>query len=211
MKIIAQILWRVILVAGTVLLAAVAFAALSGEANAITRHSHKIRRHDTRAFPPSKAALLAQNAAIDTLGLHRYRDDADLRAAVKRGELVSVDTATLDFRLPVSRRYLRPAANNFLSVLSMDFALRFGHTFVVTSCVRTMQTQRTLRRWNHNAAPVQGPYASSHLAGTTFDIARKKFTRAENLWMELYLYNAGDLIIVEEENGQACFHIFVRG
>src|SRR5208282_4129083 len=97
MRVIGQILWRVLVVAGTVLLAAVAFAALSGEANAITRshHSHSfhkvtVRRHDNRMFPPSKASLLAQNAAIDTLGLHRYRDDADIRAAVKRGEFVSV-------------------------------------------------------------------------------------------------------------------------
>src|SRR5208282_4086575 len=127
MKVIGQILWRVLMVAGTVLLVAVALAAFSGEANAMTRkHPHKIH-HDSRAFPPSKAALLAQNAAIDSLGLHRYRDDADIRAAVKRGELVSVDTATLDPRLPINRRYLRPAANNFLSILSIDFALRFGH------------------------------------------------------------------------------------
>jgi len=210
MRVIGQILWRVLVVAGTVLLVAVALAAFSGEANAITRHSHRIR-HDNRMFPPSKASLLAQNYAIDTLGLHRYRDDADIRAAVKRGELVSVDTATLDSRLPINRRYLRPAANNFLSVLSMDFALRFGHTFIVTSAVRTMVTQKMLRRWNHNAAPVTGPYASSHLAGTTFDIGRKKFTATENLWMGEYLYNAGDAVIVEEENGQACWHIFVRG
>src|SRR5208282_6449949 len=172
---------------------AVALASFSGEANAITRrprlhsfHKVTVRRHDNRMFPPSKAALLAQNAAIDTLGLHRYRDDADIRAAVKRGEFVSVDTATLDPRLPVNRRYLRPAANNFLSILSMDFTLRFGHTFVVTSAVRTMVTQKRLRRWNHNATTVSGPYASSHLSGTTFDIGRKRFTRAENVWMESY-------------------------
>lgn len=211
MKAVIQILWRVLLVAGTVLLIAVGFAAFSGEANAMTRTNHKVRRHDTRMFPPSKAALLAQNEAIDTLGLHRYRDDADLRAAVKRGELVSVDTATLDSRLPVSRRYLRLAANNFLSILSMDFALKFGHTFVVTSCVRSMQTQRSLRRWNHNATMTRGPLASSHLAGTTFDIARRKMTREETRWVEEYLYKAGDMMIAEEENGQSCFHIMVKG
>ena len=210
MKVIGQILWRVLLIAGTVLLVAVALAAFSGEANAITRHSHRIR-HDNRMFPPSKASLLAQNYAIDTLGLHRYRDDADIRAAVKRGELVSVDTATLDSRLPINRRYLRPAANNFLSILSIDFALRFGHNFVVTSAVRTMQTQKSLRRWNHNATTVSGPLASSHLAGTTFDIARRKMTRQEMVWVEEYLRIAGDRIIAEEENGQSCFHVMVIG
>src|SRR5208337_4243297 len=210
MKVIGQILWRVLLIAGTVLLVAVALAAFSGEANAITRHSHRIR-HDNRMFPPSKASLLAQNYAIDTLGLHRYRDDADIRAAVKRGELVSVDTAILDPRLPVNRRYLRVAANDFLSKLSIDFALRFGHNFVVTSAVRTMQTQKSLRRWNHNATTVSGPLASSHLAGTTFDIARRKMTRQEMVWVEEYLRIAGDRIIAEEENGQSCFHVMVIG
>src|ERR1019366_10219400 len=168
MRAIAQILWRVLLVAGTVLLVSLAFAACAGEANAAThpvRHAVLRFRHDSRMFPPSKAALLAQNAAIDALGLHRYRDDADIQAAVKRGELVSIDTATHDFRLPVNRRYPRPAANDFLSILSIDFAVRFGHTFVVTSAVRTIQTQRGLRRWNRNAAPAQGPLSSSHLAG----------------------------------------------
>ena len=214
MKAVIQILWRVLLVAGVGLLIAVGVAAFSGEANAITHtrkhHQNKVR-HDSRAFPPSKASLLAQNAAIDEMGLPRYRDEADLRAAVEHGELVSVDTAILDSRLPVNRRYLRPVANTFLSVLSIDFALKFGHTFTVTSAVRTMAGQKKLRRWNRNAAPVQGPYASSHLAGTTFDIARKRFTRAETLWMEWYLYNAGEAVIVEEENGQKCFHIFIRG
>src|ERR1017187_2033261 len=112
MKAIAQILWRVLLVAGTVLLVSLAFAACAGEANAAThpvRHAVLRFRHESRMFPLSKAALLAQNAVIDSLGLHRLRDDADIREAIKRGELVSVDTATLDPRLPRNRRYLRPA------------------------------------------------------------------------------------------------------
>src|SRR5208283_606511 len=106
--------------------------------------------------------------------------------------------------------YLRPAANNFLSVLSMDFALRFGHTFIVTSAVRTMVTQKMLRRWNHNATTVSGPLASSHLVGDTFDIARKKMTPEETRWMENYLLEVGKKIIVEEESGQqVCWHIFL--
>jgi hypothetical protein len=214
MKVIGPILWRVLLVAVAVLVMSLLVAALSGEANALSNRSHtfhKVTVRHPRAFPPSKAALLEQNAAIDFLDLHRFADDDDVREAVSRGELVAIDPAIVDRHLPENRRYLRCMANNFLQSLAMTFSLEFGHGFVVTSAVRTKRTQWSLRRWNHNAASVQGPYASSHLAGTTFDIGRKHFTREETRWMEMYLYKAGSVVIVEEERGQECFHIFVRG
>jgi hypothetical protein len=194
------------------ILLAVLFAS---QANALSiEHKHKrvhVHRSDTRAFPPSKASLLAQNAAIDELGLHRYRNDDDLRAAVVRGDLMLVEeTAGLRIRIPVDRRYLRPDASATAYLLSYQFWLRFDSPLYMTSAVRTRRFQLHLRRWNHNAAPVQGPLESSHLTGSTFDIARKKMTREQNRWMESYLYSLGDAVIVEEENVQACWHIFTR-
>ena len=190
--------------------------AVSGEASAMARkHSHKrvrIHKHDTRAFPPSRASLLAQNAAIDEMHLPRFRNDADLRSAITLGDLMPVEeTNGLRTAVPVDRRYLRPAALAELYLLSYQFWLRFNQPLYLSSAVRTQQFQLRLRRWNHNATTVRGPYASSHLAGTTFDIARKRMTREQTVWMEQYLLGLGDIIIVEEEGGQNwCWHVMVK-
>jgi hypothetical protein len=220
---VKEIFWRISLVIITVLLMSLIVAALSGEANALNRrprHVQKMnlfmnrehpKRLNPRAFPPSKAALLAQNAAIDALGLHRFKDDADVQAAIQAGDIIPIqDSRALKIVAPTNR-YLRPEAARELAVLSAAFYNQFHRSLLLTSALRTEQYQFRLRRWNHNAAPVRGPYASSHLAGTTFDIGRKRFTRAENRWMELYLTSQGSALIVEEERVQACFHIFVRG
>jgi len=189
--------------------------AVSGEASAMThKHSHKrvrIHKQDTRAFPPSKTSLIEQNAAIDGMGLPRFKDDAEVQAAFLRGELTRVFGVNIDPRLPAENRYLRYAAARELAKLSAAYYNRFDQHFVVTSMVRTERYQFHLRFRNHNAAPVHGPFASSHLAGTTFDIARKKMTNEQRVWVEQYLFDLGSLVIVEEENGQACFHIFVKG
>jgi hypothetical protein len=205
---------RVAQIASFFALLAMLLAVCSGEANAMTRkHSHKrvrIHKPDTRAFPPSRAALLAQNAAIDEMHLPRFRNDADLRSAITLGELMPVEeTSGLKTAVPVDRRYLRPAALAEAYLLSYQFWLRFNQPLYLSSAVRTQQFQLRLRLWDHNAAPVNGPLESSHLAGTTFDIARKKLTREQTVWVENFLNDSG--LIVEEESGQACFHIFVRG
>jgi hypothetical protein len=173
------------------------------------KHEH---RHDRRAFPPSKLSLREQNMAIDGMGLPRFKNDADVQAAYQRGELTSVfGGITIDPTLPAANRYLRWEAMGVLESMSAEFYSQFGHNFVVTSMLRTGRYQFHLRFRNHNAASVRGPLASSHLAGTTFDIGRKRMTREQTQWVEDYLFNLGSLVIVEEENGQACFHIFVRG
>lgn len=207
-----RIFWRITQVCIAVLLLSMLYAIAVGEANAVTHSRKPLRvRRDSRAFPPSKASLLAQNAAIDELGLHRYENDAEISAGELSGELVHITCGTCIIRVPDNRRLLRKPAADTLAALSHAFYMQWGHPVTLTSAIRTRDTQRSLRRWNHNAAPVKGPLQSSHLAGTTFDIGRKNFTRAENRWMELYLYGLGDAVIVEEENGQKCFHVMVKG
>jgi hypothetical protein len=72
-----------------------------------------------------------------------------------------------------------------------------------------MAVQRGLMRWNPNAAPIHGDVASSHLAGTTVDLERRRLTQEQIWWIEGYLLGMGDSVIVIEELREPCFHIMV--
>ena len=70
-----------------------------------------------------------------------------------------------------------------------------------------------MRRWNPNAAPISGETASSHLAGLTVDLERKRLTEAQSQWIEQALLplKMRNLVEVEEEYREFCFHIMVSG
>jgi hypothetical protein len=74
-----------------------------------------------------------------------------------------------------------------------------------------MDFQKKLRRYNKNAAPVEGEVASSHLSGATVDLARRYMTPKEVRWMEiqLFLLHIRGRVEVMEEHRQLCFHIMV--
>ena len=109
--------------------------------------------------------------------------------------------------MPEDLAYVVPVVNSILVPMENAFENKFGHPFVVTSAVRSEEAQRRLRRSNRNATL---PELSAHSTGATVDVARKKMNRAETKWMEDYLKSLGSAVIVEEENHQACFHIFCR-
>lgn len=159
---------------------------------------------------------MQQNAEVDRLSLPRFYDDDDLADAIRRGDLVPLplnSALIVDPRLDPDRRYTRPWTAQFLTDLSNDFYARFHEPIMVDSAVRTVLVQKKLRRHNRNAAPYEGETASSHLAGLTIDLARKRMTKAEVRWIELrllYYYGRG-WVIVEEEFHQLCFHIMVSG
>jgi len=81
----------------------------------------------------------------------------------------------------------------------------------VNSAVRTMEQQQKLRRHNRNAAPEVGDLTSSHLAGTTVDLARRGLTQAQHQWIESYLKDLRDQQLIEaaEERRTLCFHVMV--
>jgi Family of unknown function (DUF5715) len=167
-------------------------------------------------FPPSHESLVSQNAEIDRLGLPRFQDELDLVLAIDSHQLVPLPLSPaliVDPRLDPTRRYCRAWTAQFLTDLSNDFYTTFHEPIMVDSAVRTVQVQKKLRRYNHNAAPIDGEAASSHLAGLTIDLARKRMTKAEVRWIELRLlyYHARGWVIVEEEHAQLCFHIMVSG
>jgi hypothetical protein len=180
-----------------------------GKTHYRARRSPKV---ETRVFLPSRQSQLAQNAAIDRMGLSRYRNDRELEAAKRSGELVPLPTSgflSVSNKLPCNRRYVRPWVTSFLIQMATAYYARFDVPLQVNSAVRTMAVQRGLMRWNPNAAPIHGDVASSHLAGTTVDLERRRLTQEQIWWIEGYLLGMGDSVIVIEELREPCFHIMV--
>jgi len=167
-------------------------------------------------FPPTHESLIRQNAEIDRLGLARMYDQDDIDTRVQQGILVPLplsDHLTVDPHLPENRRYCLPLAAKFLTDLSDKFYARFGEPLRVNSAIRNVEFQKRLRRYNHNAAPFDGEAASSHLAGLTVDLERKRLSKAQVQWVDLQLLilHSYGMVEVEEEYYQLCFHVMVLG
>jgi len=183
-----------------------------------TRHRkpRAIPWFDYRAFPPTPSSLIEQNAVIDGMGLPRIKDKKALAALVQSGDLVPVTEnryVHVNPKLEADRRFVRPWVDDFLQELGQEYFDHFEEPIQVNSGVRTMKTQMSLLRWNHNAAPVHGEKASAHLAGIAVDLQRRGLTQEQVKFIQqklLYLA-ALKMVIVEEELKQPCFHIVVTG
>jgi hypothetical protein len=186
------------------------------------RHRHHARLRRLRYYGPpvapelrgSRDSLLKQNSEIDQAGLQRIEDDEQLQQLEERGVLVPIQETqylVVNPSLKENRRYARPWAAQFVDDLSREFYEKFRKPIEVNSAVRTAEQQRKLMRRNHNAAPAEGEIASSHLAGTTIDIAKRGLTRKQHKWIADYLaeMKKQDIIEPEEERRQACFHVMV--
>ncbi len=183
------------------------------------RHVHgKVTRRTVKWTPVllkgSHDSLVRQNEEIDRLQLARIADDDELEQLVQKQELVALPSdkyVRIDDRLDENRRYCRPWTRDFLNDLGQAYFKEFKQPVQVNSAVRTVEQQEKLMRHNGNAAPAEGPTASSHLAGLTVDVAKHGMNRKQRKWMEQYLVKMRDLGLVEaaEERKQACFHIMV--
>jgi hypothetical protein len=162
----------------------------------------------------SHDSMLRQNEEIDRLKLTRINDDQQLEELELRGDLVSLHNSKamqIAPNLELNRRFCRPWTRAFLEDMSQAFYTQFHQPIQVTSAVRTVDQQARLQRWNHNAAPIDGDTASSHLAGLTVDIGKRPMSRSERAWVDQYVFKLQQLGLVEaaEERRQACYHIMV--
>jgi hypothetical protein len=191
------------------------------------RHlSHRHRRHARlrrlRFYGPpvapelrgSRDSLLKQNEEIDRARLERIENDEQLEQLESRGVLVPLEDSEylqVSPAIKENRRYARPWTAQFADDLGREFYDQFHRPIEITSAVRTVEQQRHLMRVNGNAAPAEGEVASSHLAGTTIDIAKRGLTRKQHKWIEAYLARMKETAVIEpeEERRQACFHIMV--
>jgi hypothetical protein len=166
-----------------------------------------IQASRVKVFPATHDSVAAENRRADTLGYKRYVDAADMRQGVISGELVPITGVKINAKLPKYRRYLRPEAQSFLERLNHDV----GPTLTIDSAIRPADVQRSLIRFNPNAAPYDGDRASSHERGTTFDIAKRGLTSRQErlLQVRLLYYRAVSRVLVIEERW--CYHVFVGG
>ncbi|HUO60696.1 MAG TPA: DUF5715 family protein, partial [Candidatus Acidoferrales bacterium] len=162
----------------------------------------------------SHESLLRQNEEINRLSLPRIANDLELQELELREELVPLHDSrsmVVASNIDSIRRYCRPWTRDFVEDLSQAYFEKFHKPLYITSAVRTVEQQARLRRWNSNAAPIEGDTASSHLAGLTIDIGKRGMTRREKDFVNgfvLPLQNAG-LVEAAEERRQACYHIMV--
>ena len=181
------------------------------------RHQHhRVTHRIPVTVFTSTGSLQRQNAEVDRMGLKRIQDDEELAALVKSHDLVALPLGKnlkVDPRLPANRRYCRQWTAQFLTDLSDEFHERFHAPLQVNSAVRTVDFQRRLIKHNGNAAPFEGERASSHLAGLTVDIERRRLTRAQVKWLEVRLLalQTRGMVEVAEEFHQLCFHVMVSG
>jgi hypothetical protein len=159
----------------------------------------------SKVFPAAHDSVAAENRRADALGYKRYINTDDMRQGVLSGQLVPIEGVKINAKLPKERRFLRPEAQSFLQRLNRDC----GSTLTIDSAIRPADVQRSLGRFNRNAAPYDGYRASSHERGSTFDIQRKSLSRRESrgLVVRLLYYRAIGRILVIEERG--CYHVFV--
>lgn len=180
--------------------------------------------------------------------LHRYNNDYHLKAARIKGLLKPLeskedhkaDAKESDSRhqlleitdnkyyeiphLTNSLPYLQPPAKEFLNILGENFCGQleeFGITkyrFSVTSILRTIEDQKSLRKNNVNATSNN----SSHYYGRTFDIAQTRFFERGNS-TPVYSYRLRNLLLRElikmQDEGKCyvllesqtkCIHVTVR-
>jgi len=153
--------------------------------------------------------MIRQNQEIDRLQLPRIVNDRQLHQLISQGELVRIkENESLKVSEVVlgDHKFVRPWTESFLEDMSRSFYLRFGIPLVVDSAVRTVEQQQKLRRINRYAAPEDGPLPSSHLAGITVDLAKRRYSAKERKWILLYLKYKGLSLATEEPN---CFHVAV--
>ncbi len=162
----------------------------------------------------SPEARAYENAAADFFGLDRIADDTALRAAIRNDGLERLPNnryVSWHRKLPESYAYSLPHVDTWLLSYGRDFRKRFGKPITVTSAVRPKSYQEELGLRNRNAAPTDGPFASTHSTGATVDIGYKGLKRKEVAWLSKTLSSMESRGEVQatKERYQACFHVMV--
>lgn len=168
--------------------------------------------------------------AAEHFGLKNFKSIDDIKQALEKGELVHLDpsdedTYALDGGIgelveKENRHYFEcvlPYVKERLEAISFEFYYKFRSKLIVNSAIRTEKYQDRLRKGNTNTA--QG-YTSSHLKGSTLDIAyfgpqndrrpaEYRMTPAQQEWLDgrLLLLELEGLAQVTKEKQQPVYHI----
>lgn len=132
--------------------------------------------------------------------------------------LYSVDTMhhSVPYLLPETVLLIDYIAHRFKSLMEEHYPSLGEHSVIVTSALRTEQSERRLRRVNRNATDT-----SCHIYGTTFDLSAQRYLHVASghdtvvdackqmLALALYELRYEGLCYVKYERG-SCFHITLR-
>lgn len=141
-------------------------------------------------------------------GITPMQTAADLTALIADGSVVDVGAdscydcqADFPFLVPIAADLLEEVRKRYQDAAGDSKQLR------LTSCLRTVQSVKGLKRWNPNSVE-----NSCHLYGTTFDLSYSKMTSEERkiLGQILYELQQGGYCYVKYELKQPCFHVTVR-
>lgn len=156
-------------------------------------------------------SMVRQNQEIDHLKLPRIVNNEQLHQLIGQGELVRIQENETTVLIPVSedRKYARPWVRDFIRDMAAGFFSNFNKPLVIDSAVRTVEQQAKLIKINKYAAPPYGDLPSSHLAGTTIDIAKRRYSAKERKWIVNYLKSMKDKGLVEAVEEPFCFHVLV--
>lgn len=165
--------------------------------------------HVNPVLKGSYEVAIKQNDEIDRLRLPRIVDKNQLYDLIKSGELVFVSSPYVYFQ-PQVNPYSRPWTNMFIGDLGEGFYTKFRNSLPISSIVRTAEQQEELRKYNRYAAPSSGKRTSSHLAGVTFDIPKRKLTRSQRQWMVSHLRMYRDMGLIEAIEEPQCYHVCVN-
>lgn len=155
-----------------------------------------------------------QNAQADKENLTRIENREQLEKFKRAMLLVPIpknNEIQIDSRIPNELRWCRPWTKTFLLNMSHNHWGTFEKSIQINSAVRTVEYQKRLRRRNANAAPIEGEKTSSHLTGSTVDIAKLGMSKKQLEWMRTYLLRLEKCGLIEatEEFNQAVFHVMV--
>lgn len=132
--------------------------------------------------------------------------------------LYSVDTMyhSVPYLMPEAVLLLDYIAHRFKTLMAENYPSVGEHNIIVTSALRTDQSEARLRRVNRNATDT-----SCHIYGTTFDISAQRYLHLASghdtvvdackqmLALALYQLRYEGLCYVKYERG-SCFHITLR-
>lgn len=156
-------------------------------------------------------SMFKQNQEIDRLNLPRIVDDNQLHQLIDQGELVKIEENSRILVQPIrdDRKYVRPWARLFSIDMADRFYANFNKPLVIDSAVRTAEQQARLVKVNRFAAPAYGVLPSSHLAGITIDIAKRRYSPKERKWIVNYLKSMKDKGLIEAVEEPMCYHVAI--
>lgn len=157
-------------------------------------------------------SMIRQNQEIDNLKLPRIVDESQLKQLISQNELIKIPEdkhIRIEQHVKPLHKYVRPWTRDFVVSMADNFYSDNHQLLIIDSAVRTVEQQANLIKTNRFAAPAYGKITSSHLAGITVDIQKRKYTSKQRRWVVEYLRNMQTQGFVVFSEEPYCYHVAV--